>query len=296
MALNPSRLFRARPTDETMKWGARIDGAVYGRSGDAPWDTGTWDLFEQHAGKRVSLVHWGQPLGAFDLSAADWALARGAMNMISYDTGGYSLSAIARGDADAKIDATAHGLAIFASVVWLRPWWEMNGTWFLWGRSADYAAAWRRLVTRTRAIAPMARFIWCPNTIWDTTSGELARWYPGSEYVDWMGVDGYNRNGPWMWAQDVFGPTMQKFEALHPTAPWAICETGCTEAGGSKANWIKNFLQYYLPHHKRFKALAWFNWNIKEGEGRRDWQIESSPAAQDAFRRGIASPHYVAGG
>jgi mannan endo-1,4-beta-mannosidase len=278
-----------------MKWGARIDGEVYGRTGDAPWDDGTWSLFEQHAGKRVSLLHWGNPLGSFDLNAANKVRARGATNLVSYDSGGVSLSAVARGEADAKIDATARRLAEFGAVVWLRPWWEMNGGWFGWGRQADFIPAWRRLVTRTRAIAPMARFVWCPNTVWDTTSGELARWYPGGDVVDWIGVDGYMRRGDsWKLAADIFGPTMQKLAALNSVAPWMICETGCTEAGGDKAAWIANFLGSYLPKHKRFKAVAWFNWNIFENsELRRDWQIESSLAAQEAWRRGIERPYYA---
>jgi mannan endo-1,4-beta-mannosidase len=276
-----------------MKWGARIDGEVYGRNGDAPWDLTTWDTFERHAGKRVSLVHWGQPLGSFDINAASIARARGATSLVSYDTGSYSLSQIAAGAADASIAAFAHRIAEFGSVVWLRPWWEMNGSWFSWGRSDAYVPAWRRLVTNVRTLAPNARFVWCPNTVWDAASGDLARWYPGSEYVDWMGVDGYMRRGDtWKLAADIFGPTMQKIAALNATAPWMICETGCTEDGGDKAAWIANFLGSYLPKHKRFKAFAWFNWNISEGSTRRDWQIESSTAAQAAFARGIAAQRY----
>lgn len=279
-----------------MKWGARIDGEVYGRSGDAPWDLETWNTFERHTAKRASLVHWGQPLGSFDLNAASIARARGATSLVSYDTGGFSLSAIARGDADGLLDAKAKRLAEFGDVVWLRPWWEFNGSWFGWGRNDAFIPAWRRMVDRTRAIAPKARFVWCPNTIWDTASGELARWYPGDAYVDWMGVDGYMRRGDsWKLPDAIFGPTMQKIAALNSTAPWMICETGCTEDGGDKAAWIKNFLESYLPKHKRFKAFAWFNWNIFENsELRRDWQIESSPTAQAAFAKGIQLSRYAA--
>ena len=279
-----------------MKWGARIDGEVYGRSGDAPWDSQTWSLFEAHANKRVSTIHWGQPLGAFDLPAANKVRSARADSLISYDTGGFTLAQIAAGDADWKIDTMAQNLAAFGSVAFLRLWWEMNGSWYSWGRSPDYIPAWQRVVDRTREVAPNARFVWCPNTVWDTGSAELNRWYPGPEYVDWVGVDGYNRNEPWKSAEDVFGPTLHKLSVLDDTAPWMICETGCTEAGGDKAAWIANFLGSWLPKHKRIKRLYWFNWGIQEASapgGRWDWQIESSPEAEAAFRQGIGRPYYA---
>lgn len=277
-----------------MRWGADIDGEVYGSAHDAPWDLTTWDTFERHAGKRVSMIHYGQPFGSFDLNAASIARARGATPLVSCDSGGFSMSAIARGDANDMLDAKARALAAFNSVVWLRPWWEMNGNWYPWGRDDAYAAAWRQMVTRIRAIAPLARFVWCPNVVWDGTSEDLGRWYPGDDYVDWMGVDGYNWGGSqWKSAAEVFGPTMQKFSALNTTAPWMICEVACTENGGDKAAWISNFLNSYLPKHTRFKSFSWFNWNIAESGTRRDWQIESSPTAQAAFSKGIQRARYA---
>ena len=53
----------ATTTASPIYWGAYIDGNdTYGGSySDAPWDSSTWDLFERHAGKKVSLLHYGQP-------------------------------------------------------------------------------------------------------------------------------------------------------------------------------------------------------------------------------------------
>src|SRR5712691_12230649 len=48
-------------------WGAYISGKTYGINpatnlpyGSPPWDLSTWDLFESHAGRKVSILHWGQ--------------------------------------------------------------------------------------------------------------------------------------------------------------------------------------------------------------------------------------------
>src|SRR4051812_18545549 len=48
-------------------WGAWVGGDVYGTkpSGgnytSVPWDPDTWNLYEQHTGKKISLTHWGEP-------------------------------------------------------------------------------------------------------------------------------------------------------------------------------------------------------------------------------------------
>ena len=40
-------------------WGALVKGTTYGLN-DAPWNTNTLELFEAHARKKPSILHWGQ--------------------------------------------------------------------------------------------------------------------------------------------------------------------------------------------------------------------------------------------
>src|SRR6185295_1418734 len=49
------------PAAPTVYWGARMDGEVYGSTGDAPWSSSAWNTFEAHAGRAASIVHFGQP-------------------------------------------------------------------------------------------------------------------------------------------------------------------------------------------------------------------------------------------
>jgi len=276
----------------SIDWGARIDGEVYGPGGDAPWDDTTWNTFEAHTKKKVTHVHWGQPFGAMDLNARRRAQVRGAIPMV--DIGGsQTMSAVAAGNYDSWIESSAMTLKTFDSRVMLRPWWEMNGLWYGWGRDPDYASAFARYSKLTKAIAPKAELVWCVNTIWDKPSGELGRWYPGHDHVDWVGIDGYNRNEPWRWPAEVFDSTLHALTALVGTQPFVICETGCTEKGVDKARWITAFLKNWLPKHRRVQMLSWFNWNDwKNSTERWDWQIESSGAAQTAFAKSIASSYY----
>jgi hypothetical protein len=290
------------PAPTNIRWGAWIDSSVYDSDNDAPWGQDTWDKFEEHAGKKVGIVHYSQPWGQLETAALETVRRRGAVSLISY--GSVSLQSVAEGGQDATIESMALKAKNFGGEVIIRPWWEMNGTWYSWGRSPyfDFVAAWRRLYTKIKAIAPNVKFVWCPNTMWDTAS-DPAPWFPGEMYVDYVGIDGYNagplKNTPWHSATTVFGATYTKLRALAPKKDIIICETSSTEqgatAGTSKAAWITDFLGPVLQEQMpAVKAVIWFN-QVVEGSGTADWPIESSSAAQSAFKAGIASPYFRAG-
>lgn len=291
------------PPTADIRWGAWIDGSTYGTGGDVPWDQTTWNKFEEHAGKKVGIVHWGQPWGQLDSNALAAVKSRGAVSLLDHGIGSTTLQAVAEGGQDAVIDAWAQKAKSFGSEIIYRPWWEFNGTWYAWGRSPYYVAAWRRLYSRVKAIAPNVKFLWCPNVMWDTAS-DPAAWFPGESYVDYVGMDGYNagplKNTSWKSATAVFGPTYTKLRGLAPTKDIIIAETASTEQGApsgtSKAAWIADFLgpviQEQMP---AVKAVCWFNWPIVEGGKTMDWPIESSSAAQAAFKAGIASAYFRAG-
>jgi hypothetical protein len=80
-----------------------------------------------------------------------------------------------------------------------------------------------------------------------------------------------------------------------PTKPVALVETASSEYGGNKADWIREMLTGYLPHHPEIGAFLWFNWNFAKGDKRADWPIESSAPAQQSFRRAIQSSLFVPG-
>src|SRR6185312_6695783 len=85
---------------------------------------------------------------------------------------------------------------------------------------------------------------------------------------------------------------------IAPSKPIMIAETGSLEYGAAeKAVWLRDVLQTQLPKFfPRIKAIVWFNWRWREGTAWQDYQIESSATAQNAFREGVASSHYLAGG
>jgi mannan endo-1,4-beta-mannosidase len=298
------------PVLQKLYWGARIDGEVYGGGrGDAPWDTMTWDLFEQHAGKKVSLDHFGQPApwkASFTRVPFDKVTVRGAIPYMSMSSDSVPLSSIADGSYDNSLIAWAQAAKSYGKPFFFRWNWEMNGTWFPWGAQARtnpgaYVEAWKRFHDIVQGQgATNVTWVWCPNAVW-STSTPLTSLYPGDAYVDWTCVDGYNfgtlpmKNDYWKSFYTLMKPTYDQLLALAPSKPILIGETGSTEWGGSKAAWITDMLKTQLPiNFPKIRAFAWFNWNIYEHGGTYDWQIESSASAQSAFADGIALPNYAA--
>lgn len=299
-------------------WGSWIDGEVYGSTEDAPWNLGVWNMFEEHASKPVSIVHFGQrpPWEGqpFDEVLMNKVTSRGAIPLVDmandfpWFTNHVSLKAITEGAVDAPFASWATEVKNYGKPFFLRWDWEMNGNWFLWSKEMAtsynglYVDAWRHLYNVAKAAgAENITWVWCPNV---SFSGELLNFnqlYPGNSYVDWTCMDGYNRGtnpiSPegWLSFGQRFGATYESLLSRAPEKPIMIGELASTEEGGSKAAWLTDALLTQLPlNFPNVKALVWFNWNIKAESGLRwDWPIESTPSAQTAFANGISSPYYA---
>jgi Glycosyl hydrolase family 26 len=293
-------------------WGAYINGAdtyapLYGGSwGDAPWNARTWNTFASHAGKEPSIVHWGAGapwdhdfnywLGTFKL-----VKARGDLNLVTLQSRSVKLSDIAQGAYDSYFRAWAQQARAWGHPFFLRWDWEMNGSWFSWGTTAsnqntaaDYVAAWRHIHDIfTQAGATNVTWVWCVNVDPAGRFTPFGQLYPGDAYVDWTALDGYNQTGnqSFKW---LFSRSYHKLVRLAPDKPIMIVETSSIEGGIlRKPAWITNALTKQLPRgFPQIKAFLWLNWRISD----QSWEIESSTGSQFAFRNGIRSSYYRAGG
>jgi hypothetical protein len=286
-------------------WGARMDGESYGISNtDSPWSSSIWNTFESHAGKPVSIVHFGQPFptgASFDATPFNLTTARGAIPLVSYALD--DLTGLKNGAYDAKIKTWASGVKAWGKPFWLRFDWEMNGTWYSYGSQAKanpqlFVDAWRHFHDVVAAAgASNATWAFCPNVEFGGST-PIASLYPGDAYVDWNCMDGYNfGTNPLKPAgtasfSTVFKATYDRLLAISPSKPILIAETGSTEYGSSKAAWIADALKQLPASFPKIRGLTWFNWNIYADGGRWDWPIESSSSAQSAFAAGIASSYY----
>ena len=306
-------------------WGAYIQGNTYGVA-NAPWDTRAIDGFEKSAGKRISILHWGQPWQRCTPACVyqefheqkpqyDAMWQRGIIPLVDWASWAssakpqhkqpkFSLQRIIAGDHDAYIRRWAREAKAWGHPFFLRFNWEMNGNWFPWSEnrngnsSGEYVAAWRHVrdIFRAEGVTN-AKWVWCPNVIDWRSKVPLSHYYPGGAYVDWLCIDGYNwgtnpaKPDRWKSFTALFGRTYSTLTRIS-AKPIMIGEISSTEIGGSKAAWIADTLTNTLPRKfPRVRALLWFNWNADS----MDWVLESSPKAKAAFAKGISSSYYRAG-
>lgn len=292
---------RLAAADAAMYWGGTIKGATYGETGDAPGDAAVLEAFERHAGKKVTFINTGQQWASFDRGTMQKVIEAGALPLVTMGLqSGVTLAEVAEGKQDAQIAAWARAAKEWGYPFLFRPWWEVNGDWYAWGRSPDFIAAWQHfhdIVVREGATN--VTWAWVVNSIWWDPLSDPTPYYPGDEYVDWVGMDTYNwglnplQPDRWLTPQQAIEPTLEVLERIAPGKPVCICEDASTEIGGDKPSWIREMLATYLPDHPSIKAYLWFNWNVAQGSGNWDWPIESSTASEQAFRDAIQSSIYL---
>jgi beta-mannanase len=269
--------------------------------------------FEAHVQKAVSIVMWYQGWGLTDGSQyfeASWMDAvrnHGSIPLVTWEpwlyTQGvnqstYSLSNIINGHLDAYITRWAQDSHSWGYPYFLRFAHEMNGNWYPWSEQVNgnkpgqYMLAWKHVHDIFKAQgASNVTWVWSPNVEYPGSIA-LKELYPGDGYVDWVGMDGYNwgtvYNHRWQSFSQVFQQTYDDILKI-TSRPLMVAETGSTEQSGIKANWITDAFAEQIPNKfPKIKAVVWFN-ESKET----DWRIESSPAAQAAFARAVASSVYA---
>jgi beta-mannanase len=173
--------------------------------------------------------------------------------------------------------------------VYLRFAQEMNGNWYPWSeavngnRPGQFVAAWRHVHRIfTQLGADNVRWIWSPAA---GTASLKARLYPGSAYVDIVGVSVFNggstlRWGGWRSFARIFNPTERVLAQIAPGEPIQISEVASAEAGGSKAAWITGMFAD-LRAHPRVTSLVWYDLRKQA-----DWPVTSDRAAARAFAAG----------
>jgi hypothetical protein len=289
---------------------------------------GVFDTFEQHAGKKMSIIHWGQPWemnGAMQTFYQPWfdnVRNHGSIPMIDWGSWhlghgptqpNFQLSNIYNGAFDSYVIQWAKAAKNWGHPFFLRYDWEMNGWWqFPWSEKlngnhpGDYVKAWRHVHDLfTRNGVTNVTWVWCPNIASDKST-LMSSLYPGDAYVDWTCLDGYNKESTWLAFDQLFAArginwihnSYQEILNVAPTKPMMIGETASLEAGdggAKKAAWIQDAFMTQLPtYFPRIKAVLWFNWN--DNNPVYTFPIESSSAAQKAFAAGIGSSYYAANG
>ena len=180
---------------------------------------------------------------------------------------------------------------------------EMNGDWcwysaFYTARDAQiYVKLWHyiKAIFDSQGVDNLI-WVWNPHDVSlpDFSWNNFLAYYPGDEYVDVIGLTGYN-NGTYFagekWRtfnqiyKDVYTDYMELFQK-----PFMLTEFSSSTFGGNKAAWIEDmFVQ--LPAYPNIKVAVWWNgvdYDKNDNPGR-IYLIDDSPEVVAAMKNGLAN-------
>jgi mannan endo-1,4-beta-mannosidase len=245
--------------------------------------------FAAAAGREPTLLGyysgWAQP---FDTSFAEMIHRHGVIPFVQIDPTDASIAAIADGTYDDYLRSYADSVRGFAHAVVIGFGHEMNAPWYSWGYGhvapSTFVAAWRHIVTLFRGQgADNVTWVWTLQAD-EHGTGPIASWWPGAQYVTWVGIDGYYY-GPTDTFRSVFGQTIDQVQAF-TNKPVLLSETAVGPRAGQIVK-IQDLFQGMVAY--KTLGLVWFDVAQHGGRDRQDWRIEDSAPAEISFRLGVAN-------
>jgi hypothetical protein len=211
--------------------------------------------------------------------------------------------AIAEGKCDDFLHKAGKNLSQLKQPFYLVFAYEMNNSQNDWSitstgsTNSDFILAWRHIYTVFRQEnANNVVWVFDPN-VPETSATPYNKIYPGDDYVDWLGLDGYNwgTTQPWsQWASfsGVFTGSYNKLLAISPHKPMMIVEVNTTDQGGDKSQWYTDMLTQQVPYHfPDIQAVLFYNENRTTQE-HVNWKVDVTPETLRAFTSGIHSRFY----
>ena len=245
------------------------------------------EKFAHAVGRNPDLVSyysgWGEK---FQKTFAATARNHGAMTIVQIDPTNISLAKIAAGVYDSYLTSYANDVAAFQQRVVICFGHEMNGYWETWGYrhvpAKTFVAAWRHIVDLFRKQTDNVIWLWQVNSS-SSQTGPVRDWWPGSQYVTWVGVSGYYYV-PGNTFDNVFNPVVADIREFSQ-APLLIAETAVGPEAGQRRG-IKDLFDGIRLSN--YIGLVWFDQHstggLYKGE---DWRLEDSPAALHTFRNAL---------
>ncbi len=243
--------------------------------------------FARTAGRAPNVVMYYSTMSVpFPAAFASTARAHGASLLISLEPDGLSMASIAAGHDDRYLRSYAAQVRRFGHPVIISFAPEMNGKWYPWGWThtspKTWIRAWRHVVTLFRkASVGNATWLWTVNQM-TANEGPIADWWPGSSYVNWMGIDRYYYHS-FSTFDGIFGRTITAERRLSKR-PIFIAETAIGQVAGQ----ARRIPQLFAAIAKdKLLGFLWFDMAQSGTIFHQDWRLEGHKAAISAFRAGI---------
>ncbi len=212
-------------------------------------------------------------------------------------------SAIAQGKCDTFLKAAGKNLSKIDQPFFLVFAWEMNNPQNQWSiaytgsTKRDFILAWRHIhnIFKSEGVKNIV-WVFCPN-VPNTAIYPYKDIYPGNNYVDWLGLDGYNWGTSQSWSSwvsfsGVFGSSYNILTTIAPGKPLMLAEVNTTNVGGNKAEWYTDMLNKQIPYNfPKISAVVIYNEDRSKQENV-NWIVNINQSSLDAFKKAIANPLY----
>lgn len=197
-------------------------------------------------------------------------------------------------------EAKAHGLPIF-----LRFAGEMNGDWTPWSVDpATFIDKFRIVANVMHSEAPNVAVVWSPG---DVPRYNMNHFYPGDEYVDWVGVslytEPYSHGNP---EESMLASTpIEKLEEMYALyadrKPIMLSETAVSNYTNKDNKPHYEYARLNLDRlyrvmplkYPRLKAITYFNVDLKGKESYNNYLLQEDPELFNLYKQIIAGPYMV---
>ncbi|OGV37138.1 MAG: hypothetical protein A2X48_04825 [Lentisphaerae bacterium GWF2_49_21] len=179
---------------------------------------------------------------------------------------------------------------------------EMNGDWFFYSElykkektdwtAEKYIKIWRKIhgIFKDEGVTNVA-FVWCPQMTGRpykelNAQNSFKAYYPGDEYVDWIGPSFYN---------DVNHMYMDNLVKTYPSKPIVLAEWGTEPNRGQwyvpkpypgDAKHMEMTLNLFPKKYPNIKAMTYFYWG-------KDVNIERLPEQVEIYQKGISGEKFL---
>lgn len=206
--------------------------------------------------------------------------------------------AILDGRYDDYLHSYAKALKAFGHPVLFRLNNEMNGDWcwysaYYAGKDTDiYKAVWKYIHAIFAANGTdNVLWVWNPHDLSrpDFKWNHYLMYYPGDEYVDIIGLTGYNTGTyfpgeRWREFGEIYAPLYAEYTAAF-AKPFMITEFGSNSVGGNKPAWLQSMFGQ-IGQFPNIKAAIWWNGTDYDQQGNpgRIYLLDESETTIEVFR------------
>lgn len=203
------------------------------------------------------------------------------------------------GKYDESIDQLIEIIKASDNPVLFRPNNEMNGDWCSYNAlythkdTEVFKMFWKWLHGKFEENgATNVLWVWNPN--WgdfpDVQWNHYINYYPGQDYVDIIGLTGYNTGTyyeaeKWRSFSEIYLPLLLEYNERFHKYPFMITEFGSSTTGGDKVKWIRSALN--TIRLLDIKAAVWWNgfdYDTRNGVVSRHYKFDDDPEIIEIFK------------